>query len=250
MQHRYVADIGDFGKYGLLNALLAGEQKRALRLGVLWCLTHPSGKEVHRNDGKHTAYLTDPRHRSLTECNPHLHTRLKRLHAKRRHLSGVQAEAILPTDTIYVDEPAEESTLPPVYRLLYRQSYLARAAISLREADLIFCDPDNGISDKLTTTGGKSILLAELELFWKLGKSLLVYNHRPRVAESVLRARYAQFKQVLGCSQLIVFRFRKGSQRDFLLFAQPQHHRLLKLPIANFQQSLWVQRGLFEQFAV
>jgi hypothetical protein len=33
MRDSYVADIGDFGKYALLNALAGND----LRLGVLWC---------------------------------------------------------------------------------------------------------------------------------------------------------------------------------------------------------------------
>ena len=37
MQDRYVGDVGDFGKYGLLRSLCRGDEHgAAFRLGVLW----------------------------------------------------------------------------------------------------------------------------------------------------------------------------------------------------------------------
>ena len=41
MQNRYTADLGDFGKYGLLKALCQShgeDEERNLRLGVVWYL--------------------------------------------------------------------------------------------------------------------------------------------------------------------------------------------------------------------
>ena len=50
MQDRYVGDIGDFVKYGLLRAI-RGEKS----LGVVWYL-RPNDGPV--GDGRHTAYLS------------------------------------------------------------------------------------------------------------------------------------------------------------------------------------------------
>ena len=49
MQNRYVGDIGDFVKFGILRKLLPG-----YRLGVAWWL-HPD--ETHNTDGRHIGYL-------------------------------------------------------------------------------------------------------------------------------------------------------------------------------------------------
>ena len=38
MQNRYVGDIGDFGKYGLLRAHFGRKYQIPLRLGVVWYL--------------------------------------------------------------------------------------------------------------------------------------------------------------------------------------------------------------------
>lgn len=58
MQDRYVADVGDFGKYGLLRCLTGvtcGSKKDALKLGVIWYLTPSS--HGNEGDGKHLSYL-------------------------------------------------------------------------------------------------------------------------------------------------------------------------------------------------
>lgn len=48
MQDRYVGDIGDYVKLGILRALMPGE-----RLGVAWWL-YPD--EAHNADGRHIGY--------------------------------------------------------------------------------------------------------------------------------------------------------------------------------------------------
>ncbi len=58
MQDRYVADVGDFGKYGLLRCLAGitcGNKKDKMKLGVIWYRT-PSC-EGNEGDGKHLSYL-------------------------------------------------------------------------------------------------------------------------------------------------------------------------------------------------
>ena len=52
MQDRYVADVGDFGKYGLLRNLIAQENPRTLAptLGIVW---YRVPNEDRGNDGKH-----------------------------------------------------------------------------------------------------------------------------------------------------------------------------------------------------
>ena len=55
MQNKYVADIGDFGKYGLLNYLCnpSNACSEKLSLGVNWYLV----KDENSDDGKFTKYL-------------------------------------------------------------------------------------------------------------------------------------------------------------------------------------------------
>lgn len=69
MQDRYVADVGDFGKYGLLRCLTGVTccpEKSALKLGVIWYLT-PSCLG-NANDGRHLNYLD--REKEFKVCDP------------------------------------------------------------------------------------------------------------------------------------------------------------------------------------
>lgn len=255
MQHRYVGDIGDFGKFGLINFLVRnGENKEALRLGVLWFLTHPREKEAQKKDGKHTNYLSETKGKVFSQYNPTLHQKLRQVLAKQRHLSEISNHEILPKDTIYWEEVAEDPYLPSTYRKLYRQAYLAQAAIAVRKAHLVFCDPDNGLgnfgSDASSNNSGKSIFLDELKMLWELKHSLLIYNHRPRQSEEILRGRYHQLKSHLKAEQITVFRYRKGTQRDFLLISQTKHRKTLEPRVREFQNTLWVKDGLFQSFEI
>ena len=72
LQNRYVGDLGDFGKYGLLKALCGD----TLKLGVNWYLIPD---ESH--NGKHTAYLKST-HKDSTayrSCDPELYDSLRKI---------------------------------------------------------------------------------------------------------------------------------------------------------------------------
>ena len=52
MQNRYVGDIGDYLKLGILRALSPG-----FHLGIVWWLLPDEG---HNRDGRHISYLNRP----------------------------------------------------------------------------------------------------------------------------------------------------------------------------------------------
>ena len=70
MQDRFVGDIGDFGKYGLLRALtgIYPEAKPSLSLGVVWYLNVKEPDS--RGDGQRLRYLDNPDH--FRDCDPEL----------------------------------------------------------------------------------------------------------------------------------------------------------------------------------
>jgi hypothetical protein len=83
MQNRYVGDVGDFGKYGLLRALcgISPESSPELTLGVVWYLV---SKTEANNDGKHDGYLNlkyETRRNKVakeySDCDPALYGVLK-----------------------------------------------------------------------------------------------------------------------------------------------------------------------------
>lgn len=92
MQDGFVADVGDYGKCGLLRALcnLDGRQPgRRFRLGVVWYFVE--GKEV----GEVTEYSN---HRG---CDPILFDNLKRVRMGSRSVAVIEQSGILGADTLF-----------------------------------------------------------------------------------------------------------------------------------------------------
>jgi hypothetical protein len=62
VKNQYLGDIGDFGKFGLLRALV-GVSNQPLSLGIVWYLTHD---EPYNTCGRFLTYLEQPeRYRHL-----------------------------------------------------------------------------------------------------------------------------------------------------------------------------------------
>jgi len=82
MQHRYVPDVGDLGKLGLISALATGEAgSETLSVGLVWYLTEPeldpAGNFANR-DGRHVGYLQlgAPKANRYRACAPGLYDQL------------------------------------------------------------------------------------------------------------------------------------------------------------------------------
>jgi hypothetical protein len=175
MQNRYVGDIGDYLKLGILRALSPG-----YRLGVAWWL-FPD--ETHNRDGRHIGYLQQPdrwRH-----FDPGLFDILAGIVASnRRALRGLEADTLLPGATFASE--AVPTNQPTSQRRQARQEWFAGVKQRLANADLVFVDPDNGLEPAgfsfASAVAGKSILLSELSALARPGRCLIVYHHQTRRA--------------------------------------------------------------------
>jgi len=92
MQNRYVGDVGDFGKYGLLRNI----SKSNLTIGINWYLTpDESGNE----DGKHISYLQKEDYR---KCDNDLHNSLNEIILQnQRNIESVEKINIIPNYTMF-----------------------------------------------------------------------------------------------------------------------------------------------------
>jgi hypothetical protein len=221
MQHRYVGDVGDFGKYALLRRLtgVGGEMK--VRLGIVWCL-FPN--ESHNMDGKYVSYLDAPHFRDL---DPDLLMALRNIVTKEERLvTSVLSAGILPTETVSCEEPVTVPGLDRIAtrdRISYRSEWLRRCFERTEACDLVFFDPDNGIETasvpKHHPRAGKYIYWNELQPFWRRGNTLLIYHHLNRTVSTaqqiqVLRLR---FRSEFDDAVIVPLVFRRGSSRVFCL---------------------------------
>ena len=188
MQNRYVGDVGDFGKYGLLRFLTGavdpGDREPNPRLGVVWYLTPD---EAGRGDGQHIGYLdrTPQNAARFRACDPDLWETLHRLVRHERNarcVHQVERAAILPASFYNPMLLFEPYMLRPMREEL-RRLWLAAARLAMADADLVFLDPGNGLAEppKMHQKKGPKFTYApDLREFWECGKSLVIYHHLGR----------------------------------------------------------------------
>ncbi|MFN7935435.1 MAG: hypothetical protein U0R19_19050 [Bryobacteraceae bacterium] len=233
MQDRYVGDIGDFGKYALLNAL-AGD---GLRLGVQWCLNRA---EENNSDGKFVDYP------KLRECSPELFDRLEAMvKGGARKVSVVAQSAVLPEGSIFFGEPVPVGggTRYAAARSAWNQSALER----LSSAEVVFFDPDNGICGNANGlwASPKHVHPIELRSYAERGQSLIIYQHQKRVNREAMVADALMAFEKMGCEAGWAFVFHSVSARVFYVIPSTKHRAMLWERTQRFKSSLWMRLGYF-----
>jgi hypothetical protein len=221
VQNRYVGDVGDFAKYGLLRRLAGDPGERPIQLGVVWCL-FPN--ETHNNDGRHVSYLRSAEFEALDDA---LLTALRNIiRSGMRCVSAVSSAGIFPDGTVFCDAVA---AVPTAFRFsredraLHRAAWLKECLMLTEKCDLVFFDPDNGVEvasvPKQHPNAGKYIYWDELIPFWQRGHTLLVYHHLNRTmpAARQVRGLRDRFRAKLDGAKVMSLVFRRGSCRVFWL---------------------------------
>ena len=252
MQNQYVGDIGDFGKYGLLRAI-SGDP---LRLGVVWYL-FPD--ENDKGDGRFIHYLSNPtaKERNLIECDPILKDNLHKIviDEKDRRVVRVQEKesGILPTDTLYYDQCLSYEQQPPgASRESARETWLEGALEATAKADVVFVDPDNGITETiepLQKKGPKYVFMDDLQLFllWTVAEPchLSPPGALGQGGESNPINLPKDCKSCLGLSHLPwSLWYHRGTARAYFIVAQERHRAVLEKRLNSFKDSPWCAKPL------
>ncbi len=250
MQNRYIGDVGDFGKYGLLQALCTtADGNPKLSLGVVWYLTYPNQQELSRDDGKYRSYLNNPQ--EFRDCAPELFDQMLIPYndLTRRNISVIPSLGILPSTTVYYDSPLSFSKMPKIgpkardTRLEHRRLWFDGAMKAIGQADAVFLDPDNGLQTKsvhpYNDNGPKYVSDEELSTFLKRDdKCLILYQHGWREKQFT-----AQCLRRVGesCEDRDPFAllYRRGTQRVFVVAPCKRHHAILLERSERFIKSRW-----------
>lgn len=265
MQTRYIGDVGDFGKYGLLRALIGefpnGERK--LSLGVVWYLV---SKHEANNDGKHDGYLNlkneAPKKntaRLFRECDPNLYDFLRELRGKKKlAMTDINDSAVFPKNTKFYDRALSYDHLrwrgdaTKEKRLQDRKGWLDGALATTQESEVVFVDPDNGLENDSAPMHGnrarKYVYLDELKEFVRRGQSLVIYHHLNMHSEHAeqVRNRLKALRASLrtGC-ELVALRYHRGSGRVFFLVPCRDHEKLFAKRVEEFVSGFWGRNGHF-----
>ena len=252
MQNRYVGDLGDFGKYGLLKALCSSPESVSgphLTLGVIWYLVPDEG---HNNDGKYVQYLI-PNARNQEQfrsCDPVLYDVLADIvGAGRRNVASIRDRGVLSASTRYYEAPLTFDELPGSgpgvqrRRVEIRNDWLEDALQSTAPCELVFLDPDNGFEVKVgpyQRRGPKYMFFNELIPFLERGQSLIAYHHMSRRGSSTAQVleRLAQIEERLG-RRAFALLYHRGSARAFFVIPVEAHEEVLHSRAEIFLESHW-----------
>lgn len=257
MQNKYVADVGDFGKYGLLRYLC-----RDLRLGVAWYLVADEG---YNSDGRHIRYLNldleaavhygvrpitkraaSQNTQRFRACAPELYDALSGIVTDRaRTVAEIRKRAILAGNTVFFEEPFELRSNTPLHeRRRQREDWMEAALARTADCDVVFLDPDNGLEvashGACSTFGPKYVTYEEVRRFFGREQSVIIYQHFDMESDLVGRRR-AKLASRLKTDEARIqaLHYHRGTARAFFVVPSAQHEKLLRDRIQSFLGSAW-----------
>ena len=246
MQHHFVGDVGDFGKYGLLRALTGEWPASELRLtlGVVWYL--PAGAVGDASDGQKLSYLSQPDR--FKSCDPTLYDALGQLlDGGDRSLGAVEASGMLGDGTAFFDGPVPQD-------LLLRQRWLQEAVGAVRGRDVVFLDPDKGLAPPSAgTSSTEHAYVHEVEAFVRSGQTVVVYHHLGRTATHSIQMRdWAErlTRELRLDVEPHVLWYRRGTARAYFVMPAADHTATIGERLERFGQSRWFERRHFTEAEV
>jgi len=223
MKNQYFGDINDYQKYGLIRALTS---EAGMKFMVAWMLTPGDG----RTDGKFTEYLDDPAEWRLFD--PTLFDGLSGFlnGTDQRRVSMIESSSLIPRAEYY------SPILPD--DMAGRRRWFADLLVRCAPFDTVFFDPDNGIEVKSVPKGKKDsskyVYWDELRETYSLGKSVLVYQHFPRLPRDQFVADHSQrLRQELDTDAVFSFR---TDRVVYFLASQPSQQPTLSTANDTIQE--------------
>lgn len=231
MKNQYVGDVGDYGKYGLLRFLA----QRGIRIGVNWYLTENDDS----SDGKFTDYLNKE---GLSSFDPTLFDSLRKVASlEDKTVQMVESAGVIPNARYYhalMDFQRDE----PRAREWARRGWFMNSHLFLDEADLIFADPDNGISFQKNARqkeSAKFVLPEEIVEYYGRGKDVVYYCHKGRRKTEDWEIAKTGMRRYLRDCQILALTYHRGTQRSYIFVVHPDQYRTYAGLLNEFEATAW-----------
>ena len=235
MRNKYVADVGDYGKYALTRAFV----QSGIKVGFNWYLTEEPGKpgqdktEDLTHDSqpldkkKATARARKQRREEKTQAQAE--SELKGIIARENAaFSSLEGERIPVAETFFYSDVLRPEG-EPSDREATRSAWFEKSLEALGEADLIFCDPDNGLltSGKDSKVGGeKYVLQKEVKAYYEAGHDVMFYCQRGRRPDD----KWDEYRRVMPDqipeAKPLVMTCMLGSQCSYVFLLRPERYAL------------------------
>lgn len=231
MKNQYIADIGDYGKYGLLR-FLAG---KGIKIGVNWYLTSDDGS----SDGKFTGYLENEKERFR---DPELFDSLRHIAGcPEKSVEMIQNEGLIP-GACYYAEPIPCTGQDMRARRINRSLWFNNSTLYLHDAELIFADPDNG-NTMVKKEGSKGIekytLPQELKEYYNHDHNVVYYCSKGRRKWEAWEDTKTEMQSVLPDCNIYALTFHKGTQRTYIFLIHPKDFQRYMRILSEFLRSSW-----------
>ena len=226
MKNQCVAEVGDYGKYSLLRAFLDA----GVIVGVNWYLT----EDDKSNDGKFTSYLQDG---GMRIYQPEIFDILKAIsRKKRKSVIDIQKSGILPGAVFY--DKKIDVTGTPKERIQKRCQWFEGSKDVLKEAELIFMDPDNGLmkTRKVSRKGAeKYIMPEEVARYFSEGHDVVYYCHKGRRTKEAWDSYLSIMFNRIPDAKPAVLTYHKGTQRSYVFLIHDESFRKYRKIIDVFE---------------
>jgi len=239
MQDRYVADVGDFGKYGLLRVLCnttGHESGPRLRLGVVWYLFDSKEERKRKpGDGRKTDYAKQSNKDRFRPRDEELYDVLVDiLRRKARSVVTIRKSNMLGRDAAFHDSLLTFGETESDARKEARTKWLHGAQSKTENCDVVFLDPDNGLEPKSVRPWGKNgpkyVYFDEVRPYLRRNQSVVIYHHlgRNKPGNRQIRDRLEQLDTRLALrEQPFALWYHAGSPRVFFVLPSRTHRVLL-----------------------
>ena len=233
MKDQYVGDIGDYTKLALLRVL----ENAGFSIGVNWYLTDD---DLNSKDGRHIEYLCAPCDTPDQELYNTLYDIVKV--KKMRSIDALMESNLLHTRLFYkskLEFSAYEN------RSGKRVEWHNQAITSLQSADIVFLDPDNGLTPDgvgpYARKRNKYVTYEEVAEYYNSGKTVIVYSHRDRSPIEKYLERLCRFSKdgTVAKGSLLCLYASRYSPRDYLFLMQQRPQEKIVSALNDMLKTCW-----------
>lgn len=231
VQDRYVGDIGDYGKYGLLREVTAA----GLSLSVNWYKVDEAGSGK-QDDGKYISYLSLPD--IYREYDAELFDTLREIVCVEndRRIERVETAGLFPS-SFFSDEIDCD-----------RSYWHSKALAETKDAEVVFLDPDNGLEtlnmNRMGGATGKHVKWSELNDYYVRGQNVILYHHRPQRTskERCIEGVMAFQREYLKADRVMLLEFPKYTNRFYFIFMHAEYVAVFR-KICGIMVQKWSKNG-------